>query len=57
MKRNSEPSKKHETNASTSMFVSLRMYLMVNFVVFTLDSASSCWSSVAFSDASRWLAP
>ena len=72
--RNSEPSKKHDTKASTSMFVSVecqynplkprarmklprRIYLRVDFVVFTVDSASSCWSSAAFLDASRWLAP
>ena len=74
MNRNKEPSKKHDTRARTSMFVSakrqsisiescmllmlpLRMYLRVDLVVFTVDSASSCFSSAAFSDASRWLAP
>ena len=39
------------------LMLPLRMYLRVDLVVFTVDSASSCFSSAAFSDASRWLAP
>lgn len=58
MNRNNEPSKKHDTKARTRMFVSvfrqciygqscsldlpLRIYLSVDLVVLTVDSASSC---------------
>jgi hypothetical protein len=58
MNKNREPSKKHDTSARMRIFVSLKMYLNVDLVVFMAESsASSCCSNAASSNVSRWLAP